>query len=209
MTLDELRKWANTSKLENLDTSKEWIPINNRTRAYLLPCLKFHGAEFNKKINEFSFFAAGTHDENRKPFYKDTLTLLFNINTGPINFDIPNLVDEYFYGELVYGKLHAMVISIPEEFSNAVEYFKRGEYSKMYTNPHKIFGKASKTSKYFNSIREKCSNVCTKDPVYRKSLNKVLGITMNENKELDSIPNPLTEIFNFLENNPDYEISNY
>lgn len=188
MTLEDLKKFT--------EVNKEFLtPLRNRTRAYLLPALLKHGKEFKNKLNTMSFAAVGLYDAERERI-PGTLTLLFNRKKKNIDINIPYIQDSYYFGELLYGHLHALVFSMPPEYVKSIQHFEKGEYSKMYKNPKEIFGLPSRTSRFFNEVRTSCHMVCIQDPNYRNELKNLLG-GIGTTEELDSKIDPTKEIFNY------------
>ena len=190
-----LGKELGLTDLDKLDLNNT-PPIKNRTRAYINPILRYHGYEFVKKINKMDFFASALYDADREKI-PNTITRLVNAKHG-LDLSLPYLVDHYYFGELIYGPLHALVIEIPKEFYGCLEHFEKGEYSKMYKNPDMVFSMPdSNVKSYFNQTKINVKNVCNKNPKYKKEIEDYFGVTVPYNNELDEKPNLYLEILNY------------
>lgn len=174
------------------------LPIQNRTRAYIVPCLRKHGKKFLNAINKYSFVGAGVFD-TQQPDYYDGTTVGYLINARDSDTtkfkDIPYLKGHYYFGEMLYGQLHMLVIKLPEDYHLAIHAFVLGKYSKMYDKPGDVFNKSS-TSAYFNHVKIKCLQVCKKSEKYRKKLEEELGVYIPKGNELDDLIDPTKEVFN-------------
>ena len=186
--------------IKDLDKyQKDDVSVKNRTRAYILPCLHKYKTIFKNKINQFSFVAVGLYDCLRPDLFDDT-TIGFLVDmreSDTTNLDdIPYLVDNYYFGENLYGRLHMLVVKIPAEYHLAIPEFIQGKYSKMYSNPGEVFGVKSGSS-YFNHVKRKCVLVCKKADKLRLDLEKKLDTSIEKGAELDDIIDPIWEVFNY------------
>ena len=103
-----------------------------RTLKYCASMLKAHGKELMNIILP-RIITAGLYDERYLDFYtEDTIGLLVHVKEGETpNFKHPAIVADYYYGELIYGRMHMLVIKIPNKHIKDFNHFKKGEYSKM------------------------------------------------------------------------------
>jgi hypothetical protein len=174
------------------------FPITNKTRKYLVPSLLSYGNSFRKYLSNFSFVAAGLWDEkNRELFEPYTIGFLVNAKKSSfLNFDNKYIKNHYYFGELLYGKLHMLVIKIPDQHKQAYDMFLESRYSEMYENPVKLFN--GLTSSFAKEVKNQCISVCTNDNFYRTELAETLGVPRTSiAKELDSVIKHKEEIFNF------------
>lgn len=193
ISVKDLKRYTNVQNVSSITDVKNIDPITNKTRQYLLPSLKLHGKEFVKKFSSLHFFAAGLYDTERS-IYENSITILANGKKSEIDLNIPYLIDEYFFGELLYGELHALVFELPVKGSS--DRFIRGEYSLMYPNPQRIFS-ANIKDPFKAKLLNQALGVCTKSDKYKKELEKILRVKIDNDAELDSKPNLSKEIFNY------------
>lgn len=173
-------------------------PITNKTRQYLIPSLLDHGNPFKKAISQFNFVAAGLwDDDNREAFDKYQIGFLVNARKSSQRlFKIEHVVDSYYFGELMYGKLQMLVIELPDHHKQAYDAFLESKYSKMYVNPKSLF--EGLTSNFAKSVKNKCMQVCTNDNFYRTELAMELGVPRSMlADELDNVLVMEQEIFNY------------
>lgn len=183
----------------------------NRTRDYLLPCLKEYGEEFTNKINNVFKVAVGLGDivltKRKTPeAYARHIFILLDAKVAKkffIDFvdwikDQPMYEDDYVFDDIRKSHYHMVILKFPERFYDSFETFKAGKYSKMF-NPETI-------SKFFEKFPD-VQKVLIKDSNYKitftKKLNKWLG---NKNSdrikpeewegELDFPPKEDEEVFN-------------
>lgn len=118
----------------------------NKTKKYLSPCLNAFGKDFEIRFDSVWKVAMGIGDiltinSEEAQFDKHIFILIDtnqNLNTSN-NFrdwlleqeDI--YANDYAFDHIRNGNLHMLVIKIPEQYSEAFNKFKVGEYSKMYT----------------------------------------------------------------------------
>lgn len=194
MNLEDLKRYSSVSPITSEITGNEII--TNKTRQYLLPSFRQYGKKFIDEFNQLSFFAAGVYDAERE-IHENTVTILVKGRKSKINLNLPNLVDEYFFGELLYGKFHALVIRLP--VPNLRKNFLEGNFSKMYKQPEKIFKLNTKDS-FKKLLSEQALSVCTKSNKYRTHLESIIGAGIDTNAELDSVPDLAKEILNYERN---------
>lgn len=194
MGINDLKRYNNVKAISSLTKVEDLSVITNKTRQYLLPSLQLHGKEFLYKYTKLNFFAAGVFNTERQ-IIDNSITILVKGLNNSSDLDIPYLLDEYFFGELLYGKLHALVINLP--VPNLSKHFLEGSYSQMYKNPKRIF-KANIKDPFKARLMNQALEVCTKSEKYRLSLEKTLGTNIEKGVELDSIPDYNKEIFNYV-----------
>ncbi len=201
MEIKDLKKYNEVKEVTS-NTLVEGT-IYNKTRKYLLPSLNIYGKGFIVKFIKLDLFAVGVEDKERQVDYDNCITILVKGESSDIDFDIPHLADEYFFGESLYGKLHALVIKLPVK--NLKDRFLAGEYSKLYRYPEKIF-KGSKKNIDKNLREANARDVCSKSKDYRKKLEILLGEEIEPTAELDTIPDKSKEIFNYECNTKDCKV---
>lgn len=181
--------------LETLEKyCKENTTFENRTRRYLAPI--FNKDEQMLKIRkDYTVVAYGLYDINCPDlFIKDSIGILINArDSKQLSFKHPLIVDNYYYGELLYGKLHMVIVKFPEKYYGVLDKFKQGKYSEMFTNPKEIYIENEVT--IFKDFKGRCLDICTKNPKLKEKLEKKLQV--NIEGELDNIFNPKEEIFNY------------
>ena len=129
-----------------IETGKFFI---NRTRKFLLPCLKEHGEMMMKAVNNLEKLAVGIGDE----FISDSLNnsclfILVDIRSKHFQSILkwvrkqPFFVKDYPFDDVMSGYQHMIVVKIPEEYELAHYEFQKGKYSRMYTREQidKLFG---------------------------------------------------------------------
>lgn len=177
----------------------------NKTKKYLLPCLKEYGSEFEKKINSVFKVAVGLGDiviSNRGMAHERHIFILID-STVAIKFFIDFLdwikdqvmyEDDYVFGDIQKSNFHMVILKFPEKFWGLFTPFKKGEYSTMFS---------SDTVKQLFNNHPKVAKVLIRDRNYRivftKKLNKIYGLTLNPHEydgELDGPPRDEEEYFN-------------
>ena len=133
----------------------------NKTKKYLLPCLKVYGQEFMSHINSLFKLGVGigdviaTHssiDYNEHIFILvDTSKYLDNskkivIKEAGVKFT--NTLkwlksqefyeDDYIYDLPYEGELHMIVLKFPRQYRNALVNFKKGKFTKMFSSKKEI-----------------------------------------------------------------------
>jgi len=192
---------------EVLMTDKNGKPTihPNKTRKYLLPCLKEYGVEFTRRLENVMKVAVGIGDfviSNRKiKEYERHLFVLIDTSLAPKYFrdfiewvrDHPVYEDDYVYGNVAKSKFHMVVIKFPEKYYESFEIFQSGRYSQMYSE--------ETIEKFFNRYPER--NVLIKDHNYKivfvGKLNKIFNSTIKPEEyegELDLPPSEREEKFN-------------
>jgi hypothetical protein len=206
MKLNELDNYDNLLKAADYTA----IQVSNKTRDYILPALFLYGNIFLTEIRNYSFVAVGVRDDNRSELYNENrIGLLFNVKKS-YNTNFKSLgkgyVTDYYFGELLYGHLHMVVIELPEKFHDvAIKAFLRSEYSKIYTDSHAVFHNSNVDGEYYLSTQDKCFNVCIKSETRKLELEEKLAGAfiapiLSEEAELDDKINLSEEVFNYNNN---------
>lgn len=135
----------------------------NKTKKYLLPCLKEYGTDFSNKLSNVFKVAAGIGDIivfNSGFKHEKHIFILLDPNVKvPISFQSflewlrnqPMYEDDYVYGNIQKLNYHMIVIKFPEQFWDSFETFKIGKYSQMFDQEAitKFFANHPKTQKVF------------------------------------------------------------
>lgn len=185
--------------------TKQKIMYNNKTRKYLLPCLKEYGEEFMSRLNNVFKVAAGIGDiitEDCGFHHEKHIFILLDSSIAKKFFiefmdwikEQSMYEDDYTYYNIQRSNYHMVVLKFPDKFYDSFETFKIGDYSKMFdkTTIEKFFKDYPNTNKVF-----------VKDHNYRfyftEKVNIKFGTTISGEDwqgELDFPPTPKTEIFN-------------
>jgi len=118
--------------------------LMNRTRKYLFPIIKFYGDDFTSVIN--SFFKVGIgigdivvnkcgiHHEKHLFILVDTSVSHSLFVTG-MNWikEHPAYEDDYAFDNVKTGRLHMIVIKVPDTYIESLNNFKKSKFSKMYS----------------------------------------------------------------------------
>jgi hypothetical protein len=179
----------------------------NRTRKYLLPCLREYGEEFTTKLNNAFKVAVGLGDmiiTNR--YYKSPerhVFILFNTKIASEHFtnlleyvkDQEYFEDDYAYGNLQKTNLHMIVIKFPQKYWDSFDTFKIGKYSEMFTK--------EVIDSMFIRKDDDTPKILIKDHKYKirftRRLNRLFGTNLEADDydgELDLPPNEREETFN-------------
>lgn len=185
--------------------TKQKIMYNNKTRKYLLPCLKEYGEEFMSRLNNVFKVAAGIGDiitEDCGFHHEKHIFILLDSSIAKKFFiefmdwikEQSMYEDDYTYYNIQRSNYHMVVLKFPDKFYDSFETFKIGDYSKMFdkTTIEKFFKDYPNTNKVF-----------VKDHNYKfyftEKVNIKFGTTISGEDwqgELDFPPTPKTEIFN-------------
>jgi hypothetical protein len=177
----------------------------NKTRKYLLPCLREYGETFTNKLNNVFKIAVGIGDiitDNCGFKHEKHLFILIDSTIAHshfINFldwirDQPMYEDDYVHDNIQKSKYHMVVLKFPEKYYSSFDTFKTGAYSNMYNQ--------TTIENFFQSYPD-VQKVFIKDHEYRitftKKLNKVFDTTLTPEDwegELDFPPKEKHEVFN-------------
>lgn len=115
----------------------------NKTYKYLYPVIKSFGETFLVKHSSLWKLATGIYDDsfNGKDEDKRLIFVLYDKKHKPKLFQ--NVLqyfkyqdyyyNDYAYDDIVNGRMHMVVFKIPEKFYDAYDYFKKSQYSMMYS----------------------------------------------------------------------------
>lgn len=140
----------------------------NKTKRFLVPCLVKYGEEFVARINQVTKIAMGVGDillVKSGIHYQQHIFFLIDTNATVKKFKsfmtwLKNQVmyeDDYAFDSIHKGHLHMIVIKLPEECYKPAEWFKKSQFSKMFTK--------AEVEKYFKNSKEK--GVLIKDHNYK------------------------------------------
>lgn len=165
----------------------------NKTKKYLIPCLKEHGKVFVEMISRVKKIAYGLGDMLINKDYEKHIFILIDTSKFPKYFvalleylhEQDFYEDDYAFDEIHNGIFHMVIIKLPESCYGKFDFFTKGEYSKMYS-PEQI--------KQFKDREVK--QVLIKDHNYKleftKKVNKIfqsnLKVDEVEDRELDLPP---------------------
>lgn len=176
--------------------------FRNRTYFYLSPILKAHGEYFVKRLLEdthrlafgiFDTALAGSpliEESNKRPIF-----LLLSSTLKPTRLEAflsfirtePYYITDYVFDtfNIPYPTQRMLVLDVPQEFYNAYDNFKLGNYSQMYT-PEQIHTWFRK-----GEVAENLIKILTKDSTYKSVFQEKLierfnvEVTTNQINELD------------------------
>lgn len=183
--------------------------IPNRTRKYLLPCLRNYGETFTNKFNSVFKVAAGLGDiviSNRGiRKYERHLFILIDSSIATKHFNIfidwvreqDVYEDDYVFGDIQKSNLHMVIVKFPEQFYNSFETFKKGKYSEMFNKEtiDKFFVSDDNSNAPKVLIKDKNYNI-----VFTNRLNRIFNAQIKPGDydgELDLPPIDEDEIFNY------------
>lgn len=189
------------------------LQIKNRTQQYLVPTLYDYGKEFTEKMRQFSSPACGIGDMNISDpnlTGDPSIYFLLNIERSQIrrfSYDmlyfrrLPQYANDYPFGELLYSKLHMLVIKIPDRYYDAYYNFLAHKYSKMYNKKeaYRLFLYGPNDPAELKNRKKKALQAVTLDEELKTIIAEEYGVNPNIITELDSQWNPKDEIFNYYE----------
>lgn len=116
----------------------------NKTGRFLKPLLKLHGEEFRRKLSRCFKLAYGMGDLLINNQYTQHIFILLDAEHENCKIFFNDFMewfqeqdyyeDDYAVDNLLYGRLHMIVVRLPKNCEDKLQHFKKGEYSKMYTN---------------------------------------------------------------------------
>lgn len=180
----------------------------NQTQKYLRPCLRHYGDTFRTKISQVCSVAWGIGDmilvRNGVKYEQELFVVFDTIVANKFFVRFMDWIrtqeyyqDDYVFDDIISGRLHMLILKIPDKFQGAIEKFKLGEYSKMYdvADINFLFGEL-----------EDSKRVIIRDHNYRMkfvdNLNDLYDTVILPNEfqgELDFSPKDENEIFNYGE----------
>lgn len=177
----------------------------NKTRKYLLPCLKEYGKDFMLKLNNVFKVAVGIGDvitDNCGLRHEKHIFILLDSTIASKYFknflewirEEPMYEDDYVFDNIQKSNYHMVILKFPEKFYSSFETFRIGKYSEMFTK--------ETIDAYFEKYPD-VQKVFIKDHEYRitftAKVNKMFGTTVTPEEwhgELDFPPTEKTEKFN-------------
>ena len=116
----------------------------NKTIEYIAPIFNAFGNEFVDKFISVYKWAYGVGDnsldEGDNIQYDKHIFVVFDTVATPTFRHFldwvkskPYYETDYAFGDVNRGRTHMIVFKLPEEFHGAIEKFKKGQYSKMFT----------------------------------------------------------------------------
>lgn len=178
----------------------------NKTRKYLLPCLREYGAEFTNKVNNVFKVAVGIGDiivSNRGKKHEKHIFMLIDTSIASAFFvefiewirEQPMYEDDYVYGDIQKSKFHMVILELPLQYYSAYETFKEGQYSRMYS---KEFIEAFIQNEEVKKVLIKDHNYLIH---FTEKVNRKYGTTLKPSDwdalpEMDFKPEKKTEVFN-------------
>jgi hypothetical protein len=158
----------------------------NRTRKYLMPCLKAYGRNFEEHINAMFKVGVGVGDMMLVKSgirYEKHIFILVDSSKHITHLrrslewlrDQPMYEDDYAYDGIHNGHLLMIVVKLPEKCYKAREWFMHSQFSKMYSE--------TDIERYFKENKD-VKGVLIRERNYRirytKELNKLHGTTLTE-----------------------------
>lgn len=178
--------------------------IQTRTRMYLSRCFRID-KELETVMNNFSCSAVGLADCEHSIHNKISNHVIFLLNIERSNKKIKYAelfselrkhelyVDDYPFGDILYDKLHALVLKLPEEFHLDMVNFQMGRYSELFKEYRNTLFREDER----NSFPYK---VVTKDLGMAREI-KSSYAAFSEEYEFDQAPVFEEEVFN----HPDFK----
>lgn len=178
----------------------------NKTKTYLLPCVKAYGDEFMIKINSLYKLGVGIGDVilqdsninyekhlfilvDTKKYVQDNKTTTrdvdeFFTNTLKWFKNQTYYEDDYVYDNIVKGHLHMIVIKFPDMYLNSLTEFKNGRFSKMFSSKEEL-------EKLFSNNKETIAVLSgERKEEFIKKINEKF-FEEGEGLEIEDVNNPL------------------
>lgn len=177
----------------------------NKTRKYILPCLKEYGDVFMNRLNNVCKIAVGIGDvivDRTEAVYERHVFILLDSKVAPSFFidfldwirEQPMYEDDYVYDNVQRSSFHMVVIKLPEKYYDSFNTFKEGRYSEMF-RPETI----SDFFCAYPDVRKVLIKSHEYKVVFVGKINKRFNTHLTPNEyegEYDFKPTPETEIFN-------------
>lgn len=160
----------------------------NKTSRFVKPCLRLYGEDFIKKLNSIYKLAYGVGDMFINKQYSQHIFILIDTKKC-INHWVTSLdwvrqqeyyEDDYAFDDLVTGRLHMLVIKLPDEID--LESFWQGKYSKMY-----------KDEKLIDLLDDETKAIVIKDANYKVKFIEKLRKQFTSNIQISEL-NPEAEL---------------
>jgi hypothetical protein len=178
----------------------------NKTKRFLYPCLKQYGIEYERKFNSIFKVAIGVGDivfkETKNYNYEQHLFVLIDIAVCKPAFkefiewirEHQSYEEDYAFDDINKGRLHMVVIKLPEQYYKAIHMFRKSQFSKMYN--------MKQINDFFDNNLD-TKKILVKHHSYKieytKKLNEKYGTTIQPNEiqgEFEEPINPEEELFN-------------
>lgn len=158
--------------------------VLNKTKKYLVPCLKEYGQEFEKQLNSVYKVGIGLGDIvliKNNIIYEQHVFILIDTKIATNHFKYfinwikyQNMYeDDYCYDNISNGQFHMVIIKLPENCYKPAQMLRKSQFSNMFTQ--------EQLEKYFKE-KPKEKAILVKDHKYRieytKELNKIFGTTI-------------------------------
>lgn len=161
----------------------------NKTRKYLLPCLREYGNTFITKINNVFKVAVGIGDiivDQTAIHYERHIFILIDTTIAPKHFmnflewvkNEPMYEEDYVYDNIQKSDYHMVVLKFPEKYYDSFETFKKGKYSEMFNE---------ETIHRFFEHHPDAQSVFIKSHNYRIKFAEELNSFLNNVREADKI----------------------
>ena len=176
----------------------------NKTRHFLMPCLRKYGEQFEKYLLSIHKIAYGIGDFILDREYQQHLFILVDTSRKVYNFkkfmlyikQHESYEDDYAYDNPLKGKLHMLVLKIPQECYIANRYFREGYYSLMYSEDE---------IKTLLTCSSHAINVCKKKHDYKVDFIARLNRVFNGvNISIDDIGNRELELPPYIDRHNEY-----
>jgi hypothetical protein len=126
------------------EVTNQRIFYPNKTKKYLLPCLKQYGDVFISKLSNVFKVAVGIGDvitDNHGFKHEKHIFILLDSTVATAFFikflawvkDQPMYEDDYVFGNTQKSNYHMIVLKFPETFYEAFDNFKQSKYSQMFS----------------------------------------------------------------------------
>lgn len=163
--------------------------VLNKTNKYLMPCLKAYGNDFAFRFHSIWKVAVGVGDVvtvKSNIILEKHIFLLLDTTAyrSAYNLFMAWIVnqsmyeDDYAFDNILNGKLHMLVLKIPEQHYNAIENLRKSEFSKMYSQVD--------LEEYF-ADKPQIKKVLIKDHSYKFEFSKQLETAFNVNLSVEEI----------------------
>lgn len=128
-----------------LDKVTRQTIVANKTRVFLLPCLRVYGERFITRLNNVYKVAVGLGDmviTNRyfKAPERHIFILLDSRVAKPHFVEFMEWIkyqecyeDDYVYGNITKSPYHMIVLKFPEKYWDCFDTFREGKYSEMFS----------------------------------------------------------------------------
>jgi len=197
------------------EVEKMAIIFPNKTKKYLLPCLKEYGKEFMKRFNGVFKIAAGIGDVvvedcglqygahiflqiETQVYVKNRRSLISKHFIQYLNWirQQPMYEADYVFGNIQDTAYHMIVLKFPEKYAEAFKEFKEGNYSKMFDKDtiNRLFHAYPHTTKIL--VRDSTYIIRYVHKVNAREGTTLKASDFKDSGELDFKPENKNEVFN-------------